>query len=211
MDKETQLYMLLATYGLQIPLTLSMADAKFIPEWTEEKFKYVQYNTKRPDIRREGLSITSLDGGLSGRPDLDSFYAEDPESMPTEMDINVPTPVYEHPEIKKLCEHWQPYVGRSHFLKIPPGGFFPPHRDFKSTDLHSFRIIVPMRNMEYPKFTFMLEDKILPWKNGSAYFLNTAKQHHLFNAGSEDAYMIVLNVGTNPKTVMTVIERMRAK
>ena len=55
--------------------------------------------------------------------------------------------------------------------------------------------------MDYPKFTFMLEDKILPWKNGSAYFLNTAKQHHLFNAGSEDAYMIVLNVGTNPQTV----------
>ena len=68
-----------------------------------------------------------------------------------------------------------------------------------------------MRNMEYPKFTFMLEDKILPWKNGSAYFLNTAKQHHLFNAGSEDAYMIVLNVETNPQTVMTVIEHMRAK
>ena len=31
------------------------------------------------------------------------------------------------------------------------------------------------------------------------------------NAGSEDAYMIVLNVGTNPQTVMTVIEHMRAK
>ena len=203
-------YVTLCTYGDFIELDITLKEPKNIVKWSEENFTYVKYNPRK-NINRWGLSITSLDGGLSGRPDLDSFYAEDPESMPTEMDINVPTPVYEHPEIKKLCEHWQPYVGRSHFLKIPPGGFFPPHRDFKSTDLHSFRIIVPMRNMEYPKFTFMLEDKILPWKNGSAYFLNTAKQHHLFNAGREDAYMIVLNVGTNPKTVMTVIERIRAK
>tara|TARA_B100000963_G_scaffold341421_1_gene341094 strand:- start:752 stop:1207 length:456 start_codon:yes stop_codon:yes gene_type:complete len=149
--------------------------------------------------------------GVGSQPHPLLLFARSASSVATEMDINVPTPVYEHPEIKKLCEHWQPYVGRSHFLKIPPGGFFPPHRDFKSTDLHSFRIIVPMKNMDYPKFTFLLEDKILPWKNGSAYFLNTAKQHHLFNAGSEDAYMIVLNVETNPQTVMTVIEHMRAK
>ena len=152
-------YVTLCTYGDFIELDITLKDPKKIVQWTEENFTYVKYNPRK-NINRWGLSITSLDGGLSGRPDLDSFYAEDPASMPTEMDINVPTPVYEHPEIKKLCEHWQPYVGRSHFLKIPPGGFFPPHRDFKSTDLHSFRIIVPMRNMEYPKFTFMLEDKI---------------------------------------------------
>ena len=125
--------------------------------------------------------------------------------------IGVPDIGDTYPYIRRTLIQGQPYVGRSHFLKIPPGGFFPPHRDFKSTDLHSFRIIVPMKNMEYPKFTFMLEDKVLPWKNGKAYFLNTAKQHHLFNAGSEDAYMIVLNVQTNEETVMSVIERMQAK
>lgn len=203
-------YVTLCTYGDFIELDITLNDPKKIVQWSEENFTYIKYNPSK-NINRWGLSITSLDGGLSGRPDLDSFYAEDPASMPTEMDINVPTPVYEHPEIKKLCEYWQPHIGRSHFLKIPPGGFFPPHRDFKSTELHSFRIIVPMRNMDYPKFTFMLEDKVLPWKHGSAYFMNTAKQHHLFNAGSEDAYMIVLNVATNHKTVMTVIEHMRAK
>ena len=74
MDKQSELYMILANYGTQIPLTLSLNDPKSIPAWTEEKFKYVQYNTSRPDIRREGLSITSLDGGVSGRPDLDTLY-----------------------------------------------------------------------------------------------------------------------------------------
>lgn len=203
-------YVTLCTYGDFIELDIGLDNPKQIVKWSEENFTYVKYNPRK-NINRYGLSITSLDGGVSGRPDLDSFYAEDPASMPTEIDINVPTPVYDHPEIKRLCEYWQPYVGRSHFLKIPPGGFFPPHRDFKSTDLHSFRIIVPMKNMEYPKFTFMLEDKVLPWKNGKAYFLNTAKQHHLFNAGSEDAYMIVLNVQTNEETVMSVIKHLQAK
>ena len=203
-------YVTLCTYGDFIELDIGLDNPKQIVKWSEENFTYVKYNPRK-NINRYGLSITSLDGGVSGRPDLDSFYAEDPASMPTEIDINVPTPVYDHPEIKRLCEYWQPYVGRSHFLKIPPGGFFPPHRDFKSTDLHSFRIIVPMKNMEYPKFTFMLEDKVLPWKNGKAYFLNTAKQHHLFNAGSEDAYMIVLNIQTNEETVMSVINHLQAK
>ena len=58
----------------------------------------------------------------------------------------------------------------------------------------------------------MLEDKILSleeWK--LLIFLTLRNNIHLFNAGSEDAYMIVLNVGTNPQTVMTVIEHMRAK
>ena len=134
-------YVTLCTYGDFIELDIGLDNPKQIVKWSEENFTYVKYNPRK-NINRYGLSITSLDGGVSGRPDLDSFYAEDPASMPTEMDINVPTPVYDHPEIKRLCEHWQPYVGRSHFLKIPPGGFFPPHRDFKSTDLHSFRIII---------------------------------------------------------------------
>jgi len=209
MDKETQLYMLLATYGLQIPLTLSMADAKFIPQWTEEKFKYVQYNTKRPDIRREGLSITSLDGGVSGRPDLDSLYKADGIDRWSEMDFNVRTPVADHPEIKKLLDHFGNNVGRSHILKINPGGYFPPHRDFRKKLFDTFRIIVPLLNTDYPSFTFMLEDKVLNWETGRPYFLDTSKQHHLFNCYSEPSYWIVLNVATNEESVEQVLGKMK--
>ena len=120
MDKKTQLYMLLANYGTQIPLTLSLNDPKSIPAWTEERFKYVQYNTSRPDIRREGLSITSLDGGVTGRPDLDTLYHADGKGRYDEMDFKVRTPVAEHPEIKKLLDHFGDNVGRSHILKINP-------------------------------------------------------------------------------------------
>ena len=60
--------------------------------------------------------------------------------MPTEMDINVPTPVYEHPEIKKLCEYWQPHVGLFFFFfffKNTPGGFFLHTEILSPTELHS--------------------------------------------------------------------------
>ena len=203
-------YLTLAGYGDFIETSLRIKDPKAVVEWTENNFEYVQYNPRRK-INRWGLSITSLDGGLSGRPDLDSFYAVDPSTMPTEMDINVPTPVYQHKEIHKLCEHFQPFVGRSHFLKIPPGGYFPPHRDYKSAELESFRVIVPMLNFEYPKFTFILEDKVLPWNAGSAYFLNTAKAHHLFNCGDRDSYWIVLNIQTTKESIMKVIEHMAVR
>lgn len=203
-------YLTLAGYGDFIATTLLIKDSRAVVDWTEENFEYVKYNPRR-GIPRYGLSITSLDGGVSGKPDLDSFYAVDPSTMPTEMDINVPTPVYEHPEIKRLCDHFQPFVGRSHFLKIPPGGYFPPHRDFKSTELDTFRIIVPMYNIEYPRFTFILEDKVLPWELGRAYFLNTAKAHHLFNCGDRDSYWIVLNIETTKESIMRVIEHMAIK
>ena len=203
-------YLTLAGYGDFFKLDYRIKDPCALVNWTEEKFTYVPYNPHKK-IPRYGLSITSLDGGLSGKPDLDTFYAEVPESMPTEMDINVPTPVYEHPEIKNLCDSFQPYLGRSHFLKIPPGGYFPPHRDFKSNELDTFRVIVPLTNFEYPRFTFMLEDKPLQWEAGRAYFLNTAKQHHLFNCDNVSSYWIVLNVQTTKDSVQRVIENINIK
>tara|TARA_B100000085_G_scaffold70905_1_gene63563 strand:- start:1736 stop:2359 length:624 start_codon:yes stop_codon:yes gene_type:complete len=204
-------YAIMNTYGDFIELEYKLNDPKSIVEWTEENFTYVQYNPNKP-IPRFGLSVTSLDGGLSGKPDLDSFWTGgNPDEMPTEMDINVPTPVYEHPEIKKLCEFFQPHVGRSHILKIPPGGYFPPHRDFKSIELDTFRIIVPLLNTEFPKFNFVLEDKILTWNKGSVYYLNTAKAHHLFNMGQSDSYWLVLNIGTNKESVEKVLKNMKVR
>ena len=47
-------------------------DAPSFVAWTEENFEYVQYNPRKP-INRYGLSVTSLDGGCSCIPDLDSL------------------------------------------------------------------------------------------------------------------------------------------
>ena len=76
-----------------------------------------QYNTSRPDIRREGLSITSLDGGVTGRPDPDTLYHADGKGRYDEMDFKVRTPVAEHPEIKKLLDLFGDNVGLTHTKK----------------------------------------------------------------------------------------------
>lgn len=209
MDEQTQLYLILANYGTQLPLTLTMDNAKSIPAWTEERFDYVQYNTKKSEIDRQGLSITSLDGGVSGRPDLDSLFKADGKGRYDEMDFNVRTPVADHPEIKKILDHFGDNVGRSHILKINPGGYFPPHRDFRKKVFDTFRIIVPLFNTDYPSFTFMLEDKVLQWETGRSYFLDTAKQHHLFNCYSTPSYWVVLNIATNEESVEQVLSKLK--
>ena len=69
---STYLYNCLVTYGLQIELSTKINGWE-VMKWTEENFDYVRYN-RRKDINRYGLSITSLDGGLTGIPDLDSLH-----------------------------------------------------------------------------------------------------------------------------------------
>ena len=66
------LYLTLSNYGKVIPLRDEIKDPNKLITWTEENFSYVRYNPSK-DIDRYGLSVTSLDGGLSGYPDLDSL------------------------------------------------------------------------------------------------------------------------------------------
>ena len=62
----------IALYGDIIPLNYKLDYKKFEEGLELFKDKWVQYNPRKK-IARYGLSITSLDGGFSGRPDLDSI------------------------------------------------------------------------------------------------------------------------------------------
>jgi hypothetical protein len=193
----------LASYGDQIKLNLSFNSNKFV-DWTEEHFKYVRYNPRK-DINRWGLSITSLDGGVTGIPDLDSLKEYNKENGTTynERDFNVPTLVLENEELKRVTDPWKDDLFRSHVLKLGPGGFFPPHRDVMSVRPDSFRIISPLKN-KHGVF-FIMDNRILEWTVGSLYYLNTAKSHTLFNASMSPSYWLVLNVSLNENTVTNAI------
>ena len=181
---------------------------KFVA-WTEENFDYVHYNPRK-DIKRYGLSITSLDGATTGTPDLDSLrdYNKENKTQLTERDFTTPTPVYQHSGLKKILEPIRPHLFRSHVLKLDPGGYFPPHRDFGGLNIDSFRLIIPLQNTNVPEFTFIVDDKIQHWVNGRVYFVDTAKMHYLFNAGFKSVYFIVLNVELNKDTVEYVTKEM---
>lgn len=193
------LYNSLVTYGTFTRLKFYI-DGKQLVKWTEENFEYVRYNPRK-NIDRYGLSITSLDGGLTGIPDLDSLHEYNTEygTKYEEQDFNVPTDVYnKNIDLQKFLEPWQDDMFRTHIIKLNPGGYFPKHRDFRGTRFDSFRLICPLFN----PCTFILEDKVLNWQTGALYFLDTAKVHELFNSSDRPSYWLVINVKLNERSFL---------
>lgn len=167
--------------------------------------KWSQYNTRRSYIPREGLCVFNYDGVCGPNPALDSLkqYNELHSTDLTESDANVPTELYHaSPELQ---EYFKPLIGsvvRTHFLKLKPGGYFPPHRDHTKGKQNSFRIIVPIINCEVPCSNFILEDKILNMNRGESYIINTTKLHTLFNADAHrDSIWLVINAKIDERSL----------
>lgn len=200
MYNNSTLYSALTRFGNYYPLRLSFDYSGTIE--LLKQYSWVQYNPRKKN-NREGLSITSLDGGLSGRPDLDSlyeYYNETGVALHDE-DFKVKTPVYEH--FKQWLDPFESNLGRTHVIRLNTGGFFPPHRDHKHANIDSFRIFLPLNYTNRSHF-FMLEDKRMQFDNGTMYFIDTAKMHTLFNTAEDPFYFVVGNIILNEETVNTV-------
>lgn len=207
-----ELYNCLSIYGTVYETTHKISDTEEFVEWTETNFNYVKYNPRKK-VNRYGLSLTSLDGSVSGIPDLDSLYEYNKENQTTyrEKDFRTFTPVYEYEDLKKCIQPIEKYLFRSHILKLDPGGFFPPHRDFRGMEFDSYRIIIPLSNMTPPAFNFIVDDKLQHWNYGSLYFVDTVKTHYLFNASFTPSYMMVLNVGLNEETINFITKNLKCQ
>jgi hypothetical protein len=171
-----------------------------------------QYNTYKNGYNRYGLSITSLDGGYSGVPDLESLseYYRDTGKLYYDKDFTTRTPLsYEIPEVNELCEFFGEDLCRSHFLRLDKGGFFPPHRDH---DWHLpndvFRIIVPFYNFHPMHMSWILDGRVIELREGVTYFMNTTKAHSLFSY-VDNCTMLVLNVKATQQTMEKLIRKMR--
>ncbi len=202
------LYSQLLNYGSFIPLNSRINGTKFI-DWTEENFEYVQYNPRKK-IDRQGLSITSLDGGVSGVPDLDSLteYNKEHNMQIEERDFTIPTPVYyDSPDLRKFLLPYQPWMFRTHVLKLNPGGYFPKHRDYYKNNFHHVRLIAALKN----PCTFVMEGKALNFEPNVLYFLDTAKEHELFNSTSKPSYWLVVNYELTQESFDVLFEQFRVK
>ena len=187
------LFNTLTAYGDQYALRLRVELDKVLSELGKFDNSWTPYNPRKKN-NRWGLSITNLDGKLGAGPDLDSLreYNAEHNTEITEKDFIVPTPVYDiFSDILAPISQW---LVRCHLLQLRPGGYFPAHIDNYGTDIESFRLLIPLENMNPDHSWFMIEDKILYWEHGDMYFLNTCKQHTLFNAGFKNMTMVVLNV-----------------
>ena len=136
-------YHQLLSYGDLIELETRCNTDKLLKEIKD--FEWKQYNPRK-EINRYGLSITSSDGTRNGI-DLDSLYEYnrenntkyDEDSFKTFTDV-----YYKSEEVQKLVEPFKPYLWRTHFLNFRRGGYFPPHRDNKHSNIDSFRLFLPL-------------------------------------------------------------------
>lgn len=208
---ETALYQALTRYGDVYELDIK-SDVHLLNTQLEQfKNDWKIYNPRK-NIRREGLSITSLDGGLSGIPDLDSVveYNRKNNTSLGEQDFNVKTPVY--PYVSNWLDVFEQDLGRTHLIRLNPGGFFPIHRDNTTISIKTFRLFIPISNCNYPSMTFMLNRRLLTFNHGSVYFMDTCLEHLVFNAGMDiDVTFIVANVNLTSRSVNTVLRNLMAR
>ncbi len=173
-----QFYILEDCIELSLPVDSSLIDLTTL--------NWHQYNPRK-HIKRYGCSITSLTGEDTGIPDLDSIleYNELNGTNYTEKDFNVPT------KHSRPFEHFLKTVdvGRSHYLHLPPGGFFPWHRD---SDHITFRLIFTIKGCTQDSLIWLEDDKLIPLQDQKWYYINTRKKHSLFSF--KDSYFAVFNV-----------------
>lgn len=200
--------------GDVIRLNMSIDLDKFSTEIVEFDNDWKQYNTQKPHIKRLGLSITSLDGGMSGRPDLESLLTQSSMSGIdyTENMFTTPTEAY------RRCESLHPILsifdngtlGRSHILKLNSGNYFPIHRDSYRLDECNFRVIVPLLNCEEHNWVFILDNNLIKFIPGVPYVVNTRKMHTVFSM-TDNCQMLVLNVKCNIDSMTSVLKNLSAR
>jgi len=190
--------------------THKFKDSEKFVRWTEENFDYVRYNPRKK-VERYGLSITSLHGNIDGIPDLDSLYEYNIENntLYKEEDFKTKTPVYENQDLQQCVRDFEPYFFRTHILKLDPGGYFPPHRDLQS-GMNSFRLIVPLSNCDFPGVNFIVDENIIrKWYTGHVHFVNTLKEHILFNASFEPSYWLIMNIEVKEEAIKKVLYNLK--
>ena len=202
---KSELYSALIRFGTCYPMKLT-GTTNNICETLDEKYKWIRYNPRK-NIDRDALSITSLDGGMSGIPDLDSlleWYRKTGDFI-SEDRFNVKTEIY--PYFKEWLDPLEKYLGRTHIIRLNPGGFFPSHRDCRNVDIDAFRLFLPMSYTSQNNF-FMLEDKKLEFNPGQVFFIDTCKTHAVFNSADFPWHFVVINVALSRESVDKTLSMM---
>ena len=200
-------------FGDFVPLDISI-DNSIKKDLSRFDHKFTKYNP-RTDIPRQGLCVLNERGQTGPGPALDSLkqYNKENNTNWGETDFNIPTEIYnESIAIQHLLDGIKHWCVRTHFIKLQPGGYFPPHRDHSKGVQNTFRLIVPISNCNAPHCRFMLEDNTLYFEHHKMYFINTTKQHSLFNASPKrDSMWLIINALLCKESINWVIDNLDAK
>ena len=197
----------LLSFGDIIELNLVCNPSKIRNEIKAFKWMPFIQTVRNAGVNRYGISITSLDGEMSGVPDLASIYEynEENNTRLSELSFNTLTDFYwQSGETRKLIDPYKKWIGRTHFVNVRRGGFFPPHRDYKRIqNATTFRILVPIHHCNPNHMYFIYEGVPVNFTHGSAYFINTNKVHSIFSF-SDQCSMLVMNIEITPESLEQV-------
>ena len=203
--RRLQLYSQLFLYGDIVPLKFRIDVRAVEKELQAFEDKWVPYNVDRGDRGRVGLSVTSLDGKMSGYPDLQSLYQYGQETghKVSENDFNQLTEVYEKAlSVREVLDYFKEHLGRSRFVRFQTGGHFPPHRDhslhFQMPDY--FRLFVPLTYTGEDRLFFIYDNKIVPYEPGRVYLFNALKTHTVFSV-VENALTLAISLRLNQPAI----------
>lgn len=196
----------LNTLGSVSSLAFSLDPYILKGELKEFDAHWRQYNSARPQNRREGLAVTSMDGTLDAKVNLESLrdYNQANGTQFRELDFIQPTAVWRKGKSLHPLLECFPQVARTHILRVHAGGYFPPHRDL---DPLAFRIIMPLWNCEPEQYVFLLEDRPLRLTPGRAYYVNTRLVHSLFSFTDECA-LLVMNIPCTKENCLRLTQRL---
>lgn len=214
-SKRLSLYQQLFLYGDYQPLSFKIDFNQLDQELEKFHSDWIVYNKHKGETGRVALSVTSLDGGLSGEPDLQSLkeYSERTGKIFSENDFNKPTDVYKNcSSLHEILNYFTGGLGRCRLVKFKKGGFFPPHRDLslKYQVPDYFRIFVPLQNCGENSLYFIYEDKKVKYEVGRAYLFNALKTHSVFSF-ADDTVTLAISLQLNNENIKAAINALQVR
>ena len=205
-QSKTELRAKLSLLGSLVPLNcfVDLTEIKQSLKSYERHFK--PYNPRKAGHARFGLSITSLDGGFSGIPNLDSLFEYNKlhHTSFDEPDFRVQTDFFKNCGTLYSClKPFHDFMGRSHILRLDRGGFFPPHRDLSESSFRAFISLCEGAN----DFCFILDEKKIFFKPGQLYFIQTMLSHSLFSF-VDGAHFALFNIDVKKEAISALFEHL---
>lgn len=105
------------------------------------------------------------------------------------------------PSIKKFFDKWE-NLARCRAVKIDTGSYFKMHRDAYGLN-PQFRIFIPLNKVETHEWCFIYDDKLVKFKAGVPYILNTRKVHGSFSF-TDDIYHVLMSVYITEKNMKAI-------
>lgn len=168
-----------------------------------DKFEWKPYNIKNNN-NRYFLPIVNYDGKIDSPISLHDLYKKTNTSM-KEKDFTSKTPFYYSTSLSELFDSFE--LGRSFFLKMDPGSYFPIHTDYNFVTRDCFRIVGFFGDIS--GLTWKQENNIFVPQENSIYYIDVTKPHSTFTYSSN--IHMILNIQKTWKNVSTLISFLEGK